>query len=273
MTMLDEALKYIAEGYKVFPCCWPDKNHLCGCGRGHTGRDIGKAPITPNGFKDCTQTQLGVKDYWKRWPVSNIGIMPDGFYVLDVDADHGGLESLPKLTVITGLFSTRTIATGGGGFHFYFKGTHGTVSTIEGYPGLEIRGTRVAYVIAPPSMHVSGLRYSLSSNLPISEAPPSFIEIINRQRTLNTKPLSLKTEVYEGENRNVWLTSQQGKLLNSLKDLDLVQATVRTLNQTCCKPPLTEGELQNTLFKSLPKWLVRDTRRAGTIDLGDSVWQ
>jgi hypothetical protein len=81
------ALDYIARGYSVLPLCWPNADHTCGCGRNHDAKDIGKAPLTTHGLKDATQTQLGIQEYWRRWPQANVGIaIPPGHFVLDIDA-------------------------------------------------------------------------------------------------------------------------------------------------------------------------------------------
>jgi hypothetical protein len=252
MSMLDEALKYIAEGYKVFPCCWPDKNHLCGCGRGHTGRNIGKAPLTQNGFKDCTQTQLGVKEYWGRWPLANIGIMPDDFYVLDVDVDRGGLESLTKLLLITGEFNTLTIRSGGGGLHFYIKGEHRNVSVIVDYPGFEIKGTRAAYVIAPPSMHASGTRYVIESNLPLAPAPPLFITVASKNTPI--PDLSLDTDgKVPFHQRNMTLTRMAGALRRVGFDAEEMAEILIKVNQRRYDPPLAKIEVLRTV-KSVARY-------------------
>ncbi len=60
-TMLQAALSYAEKGFKVFPV-----------------KPRGKNPITTHGLKDCTQTQLGVKEYWAKYPDANIGIVTNG---------------------------------------------------------------------------------------------------------------------------------------------------------------------------------------------------
>jgi hypothetical protein len=250
--MLDAALEYVAQGYCVFPCCWPDEKHNCGCGRGHTGRDIGKVPLTVKGFKDYTQTQAGVKEYWTKWPKANIGIMPDGFYVLDADADHGGIESLAKLVSITGEFKTLTIRTGGGGYHFYLKGSHGTVPAIVGYSGLEIRGTRIAYVIAPPSMHRSGNRYTVEANLPISDAPPLFAGIASKATPIPDLSLDADGKIPFHE-RNITMARMAGALRRVGFNAEEMAEILIKVNQQRYDPPLGRVEVMRTV-KSVARY-------------------
>jgi hypothetical protein len=89
------ALDYVNNGFLVIPLCWPKGDGACGCGRNHQAKDIGKVPLTRHGLKDATQTLQGVQDYWGRWPQANVGLaIPPGHFVLDVDIEHGGFESL-----------------------------------------------------------------------------------------------------------------------------------------------------------------------------------
>jgi hypothetical protein len=73
--IMEAGVTYIAQGFKIFPVK-PDKK-----------------PLTLHGLKDATQTQLGVREYWKRWPDAGIALVTDGLMVLDFDAKNGGLES------------------------------------------------------------------------------------------------------------------------------------------------------------------------------------
>ena len=69
--MLQAALTYAARGYPVFPC-----------------KAGGKAPITPNGYKDATTDPDEIKDWWRRYPSANIGIPTAGLLAVDIDAGN-----------------------------------------------------------------------------------------------------------------------------------------------------------------------------------------
>jgi len=108
-TMMDYTLEYVSEGFKIFPI-------ISGA----------KIPITKNGFKDATETQLGVKEYWGKWPDANIGLSTQGLVVIDFDVKNNGLQSKSQLIARYGEFPlTRVHKTGGGGEHWLYRAPEG----------------------------------------------------------------------------------------------------------------------------------------------------
>jgi putative DNA primase/helicase len=101
-----------------------------------------------------------------EWPNANVGIATgskSGTFVLDVDPRNGGDESLEALQQDIGeLPETVTVRTESGGRHFYFQ--FGDTDTFRNSasklgPGLDIRAEG-GFVVAPPSLHISGNRYA-----------------------------------------------------------------------------------------------------------------
>jgi putative DNA primase/helicase len=148
------ALGLAAQGYYVFPC-----------------RSRGKAPLTPNGFKDATRDEQQIVSWWTRWPDANVAIAcgASEIVVIDIDPKHGAdpREVIPEL----GLEHHPVVWTGEApepsaeypnslagvrGAHLYFGGRLPTCKTE--IPGVDIRGDG-AYVLAPPSVHESGWPY------------------------------------------------------------------------------------------------------------------
>jgi len=91
-----------------------------------------------------------------------------GLLVVDIDPSHGGLASLERLRASGyGLPATLSATTGGGGRHLYYRHPGGrplpnATGELPGAgpaPGIDVRGDG-GYVVAPPSGHVSGGRYS-----------------------------------------------------------------------------------------------------------------
>jgi hypothetical protein len=98
---------------------------------------------------------------WFRDSDRNLGIVTgaiSGLVVVDEDWDKGGKDTAEKM----GVSSPVQVLTGrdGGGRHNYFKHPGGTVQNrVSLGPGLDVRGDG-GYVVAPPSVHESGRRYT-----------------------------------------------------------------------------------------------------------------
>jgi len=124
-----------------------------------------KTPQTSNGFKDATKDLTQILQWWQRWPDANIGIATgaiSGFWVLDIDKDHGGFETLDQLIKdYSGLPRTVESLTGSGGNHMLFAmpdfDIRNNASSKLG-TGLDIRGNG-GYIVAPPSIHPCGEPY------------------------------------------------------------------------------------------------------------------
>jgi hypothetical protein len=154
--MIKQALSYAALGWRVFPCHAPDHRGRCSCDDPRC-ESVGKHPRTRRGVHDATMDPDTITRWGARWPNMNIGIATgNGLVVLDVDPRHGGDESLAELEHEHGDLITLTARTGGGGIHLYLAGE--LPGRIAFRPGLDLKAAG-GYVIAPPSLHVSGHRY------------------------------------------------------------------------------------------------------------------
>ena len=167
-TVAVAAVVYARRGWPVFPCHSPlGSRTACTCGMPDCASP-GKHPRVRNGLHAATTDEPQVRRWWDRWPRANVGIRTgeqSGLVVVDVDPAHGGAESLDRLVSAHGRFfdDTRTVRTGGGGWHFYFKHPGGLVRNDTGRRlglGIDVRGDG-GYVLAPPSLHSSGKRYEL----------------------------------------------------------------------------------------------------------------
>jgi len=157
----EAALAYAAAGIPVFPLHSPC-DHGCSC-RNPTCDNVGKHPRTPRGLHDATVDMQQVTEWWQRWPDANIGIptgAASGYVVLDVDPRHGGNSSFAKLEKAHGRISTARSLTGSGGAHHWFRRGETEIRNSAGTigDGLDLRGDG-GYVVAPPSVHLSGNPY------------------------------------------------------------------------------------------------------------------
>lgn len=171
---LDAALAYAARGWGVFPVHGISNGH-CSCQRKCSSP--GKHPLVRRGLHEATTDFGQVTEWWTRWPFANIGIASGKIIVIDLDGpegkrsvarlEHLGLQLSPTLTAVTG-----------NGRHLYFTCDRRLPNTTRRLPGIdeELAGIDLradgGYVVAPPSLHISGNRYEwINSKVPIASAP------------------------------------------------------------------------------------------------------
>lgn len=182
LTTWEASFAYFAAGLKIIPLAgismYPDR-YECSCFLRGKCPSSGKHARVPWGPVSPFQTQPFTWHTVANWfhpdfgwfPTSNIGL-PTGvndLAVLDVDGKHGGFDSLIKLEAETGLdlMDTFVQKTGSGGYHLVFSAPSGGIKSDSEsfgaeYPGLDTRG-RGGLIVAAPSWHVSGGRYSFAS--------------------------------------------------------------------------------------------------------------
>jgi len=103
---------------------------------------------------------------------------PSRLVVIDIDPDHGGDDSLEKLIDHHGaLPGARTIRTGSGGTHLYFRHPGHSVPNSAGKlgAGIDVRGDG-GYVIAPPSRHRNGRLYVVARQGGVVPELPPWVE-------------------------------------------------------------------------------------------------
>ena len=171
---LRAALKYLRLGWYPIPICWPvtgeDGEAMCGCGRGHTGKDVGKAPLLGKDYQALRPTEADVTAWWTRWPEANIAVLiePSGLIVVDPDSS----EAIAEAHAL-GLPPTATVKSGKGEHHYYTRppGVPASRKTRGGTSkALDVLGR--GYVLVPPSLHRNGARYAWTSPKGVSPQPP-----------------------------------------------------------------------------------------------------
>jgi hypothetical protein len=164
-TMMREgALALVRAGFQVFPL-HGIVDGVCTCGK-RSCSSPGKHPRTPKGFKDASSDPKQIAAWWKLWPQANVGLPTGGplhFMVIDCDPRNGGPTSFEELqeifpTIPVGGVRVRT---GGGGLHVYLKYSGGRIPA-KLADGIDLKAEG-GYVVAPPSLHVSGRRYEFET--------------------------------------------------------------------------------------------------------------
>ncbi|MBF6621250.1 MAG: bifunctional DNA primase/polymerase [Patulibacter sp.] len=150
----------------------------------------GKRPLLSGWPTEASTEPEQVKAWWEQWPDANIGVLPGrgGFVALDIDPRNGGDEQLAEFEAEHGpLPSTLVIATGKDenghrGRHIWFRVEDAAqIGKGELSSGVEFKATS-GYVLAPPSVHPSGVPYEVVSGefSAISEAPTWVQERLRR---------------------------------------------------------------------------------------------
>jgi len=165
--LLAAALDYAARGWPVValhhatrhgPRSGADRAR-CSCGSTDC-RSQGKHPRPRNGFKAATTDPDTLGAMWHRWPSANVGLVTGlVFDVLDVDSIEA-LDVLDDNSPATAGVIDGRMALTGKGIHVYVEptGAGGRSGLIHPESGLDWRG-RDGYVVAPPSVHYTGVPY------------------------------------------------------------------------------------------------------------------
>jgi hypothetical protein len=239
-----------ARGVQVFPCI-----------------PRGKTPATAHGVLDATVDPGAIDRWWLRDPGFNIGIAtgaPSGIFIVDVDGIDAEAE-LRKLEAQHGAIPSTVEVITARGRHIYLKmppeaeirNSAGKVA-----PGIDVRATG-GYVLAPPSLHPSGRRYtwSVDSANAIAEAPPWLLSLIaGTASACATPPSEWQKLVAEGVSegrRNDNVARLTGHLLRRYVDGHVALERVRCWNASRCRPPLTDEEVGSIVNSIAGKELKR----------------
>ena len=214
-----------------------------------------------------------MRSWWGLWLNANIGVVTgprSGLFVLDVDTDHDGDDSLRTLETKHGALphTVRSI-TGSGGEHVFlgYPVTHdcsfGNSAGLLG-SGLDTRGDG-GYVVAPGSRHICGRTYEWSvdhhpDDVPLAHPPAWLLDLLRQPNRRATPPDEWRqlvaNGVREGE-RNQAVARVAGLLLR--KDID-AQVTLDLLmcwNRVKCDPPMSDVEIIRTVDSIAARELAR----------------
>lgn len=173
---MDSALGYADRGWHVFPCWWPGLHRPCACSDPECGSPA-KHPhgaLVPRGLHQALADPKAIRAWWSLLPQANVAVRTgsvSSLVVLDVDGKEGQ-ASLLALTQTHGPLRAAWAKTGSGGWHGCMAYPGSAIANSAGKLGLglDVRGDG-GYVIAPPSLHVSGQRYAWRRDVPPDDLP------------------------------------------------------------------------------------------------------
>jgi hypothetical protein len=208
----------------------------------------GKTPFKGNGVTHATTDKDQIRSWFSDNPDINIGIATgNGLLVLDADSKEAaeGLSNLgPTLTVRTSK-----------GKHFYFQcDRHFKNSVKTVYEGVDVRSLG-GYVVAPPSVHESGVKYQWED--PNTSIAPLPIAIEEKLQAGSLAPTTVNRDgnemLYDGH-RNVGLTKVAGGLVDRCVGAGFSEADACALlqvkNLELCIPPLDCADVE-TIAQSI----------------------
>lgn len=251
-SLKEWALKYAEMGLYVFPLIPGQKD-----------------PATAHGFKDSSNDKAQIEKWWGGCPDYNIGLATGIEYgclvVIDLDRNHregeDGYETLKDWQRERGgeLPETWTSITGQGGYHLVYVDDEPHGSRRGLYEGVDVKGEG-GYIVAPPSIHpATGKRYEWEQgpgDCKIARADSRVKEFLLGPMPEGKRAFTLPETIPEGGRTDAMI-----RLIGSLRAKDLtneaITVAVQAENEARCVPPLTEQELEKTVFPALNRnWKV-----------------
>ena len=204
-----------------------------------------------------------------------------GIFVVDVDVRNGGLETLKTLEAEHGdtVLGQLRVKSGGGGLHGYHRQLRNqpitSGSNVLG-PGIDLKADG-GYIIAPPSLHASGNRYTWltesgtleKTDFPMDPEEWLIRKIADEERHgyerrsgggATGKPPFVLPEMIETGARNGTLIRVAGAIRRCGAGKEVILKHLREVNATRCRVPLDERELEQ-IAASAARYPPGDARR------------
>ena len=236
METIDFAKYYAGRGWDIFPCKPKDK-----------------VPMV-KWQDEATSDMSRIEAWWTATPEANIGLATgprSGFFALDVDAGHGGVETLKELTSKHGQLPETVISnTGGGGYHYLFSNATTVKNTASRVgKGIDTRGEG-GYIVVPNSYHPSGKRYEWDkdhapSKTELAPAPNWLLELLTRPQEAPGQAQQINGGAYSAGQRNSALTSLAGAMRRKGMSEEAIFLALNAENINKCVPQLSEMEVRN----------------------------
>ncbi len=273
--LLAAALDYASRGWHILPLHTPNADGICSCNRREKCPSSGKHPRTTNGVKDATINEIQIQKWWSQHKDANIGIAAgpgSGIVCLDIDPRNGGNEALTDIIKTYGaLPATFEVETGGDGRHLFFQ--FPAEAEIKNSAkklgcGIDIKAGN-GFVVAAPSLHASGRRYSIKSTQEPASLPNWLIDLLTSKETESSQRLGATTtttinltaqnnpgikqflqdssrSILSGE-RNIRIYKIACAMVGRGEDYTAVAAEIEKVNFLKCSPPLDETEIQQII--------------------------
>ena len=267
------AAKYASLGYGVVPLHWVRDDGICSCGN-HSCPKPAKHPLTQHGASEPIIDPEIATQQWDATPQANIGLVAktSRWLILDIDSEEARdyFRSIADHETITAM-RTAPINKTGNGWHIIFTDPTGEYSPSVGTGdnlGIDIR-VGVSYIVAPPSVHVSGHQYRWVQNEPPFDPPAPtrwLLEYLDSRASDKAKIIIDDQTIVKQGGRNQAMTELGGAMRRRGFGQEEIKAALILANQRINQPPLSEreiGGIAHSLAKYEPSDLPRSMQDAG----------
>lgn len=212
-------------------------------------------------FQDQAPTREMVEGWWKDGPLCNIAlVLGRGLFAVDLDGGPDAEALLHDRGIV--LPSSAPRSKTASGYHVFLAADEPIPDSVGlltgptgGKPQVDIRG--VGVVIAPPSIHPSGVPYEwevpfVACDM-VPRAPEGLLELIRQRRTPTTQPAGPKAGeswaiealrgVGEGQ-RDAMCTRLAGYFLHRGLDAEMVEALLVGTFAANCQPPFPASDVR-----------------------------
>ncbi len=229
-SLKQAAINYARLGFRIFPL-----------------KDREKTPRIKSWPNQATTDADKIAKWWSMWPDANIGLATgtkSEVFVVDVDSKNNGDVSLATLFDEYGRFPITARQRTGNGEHYLFK-CHSPITNRTNAPmkGIDIRGDG-GYIVASPSIHPNGNRYSWEVEPKnIADAPSWLIELLNKSKN---ERVNTKGEIPIGSRNDSLFKIGCSLRSKGIKALE-IGAELFRINEYQCELPLTDIEVNKII--------------------------
>lgn len=227
----------LSKGFRIFPVHGVVRDldldrWVCTCRDAEACESPGKHPALA-AWQRAASTEPSRFDWTNR----NLGIVTDGYAVLDIDED----DALTTLELYESEWpETLVLGTGSGGTHFVWRGeVRNAVGIVD---GADVRG-RGGYIVGPGSRHESGRRYFVEIEREIGAAPEWLLKASRFKSRKDTWEDPLLAEEVAVGGRNDYLAKVAGIFRKRGASEAELLAILRLRNASVVKPPLDDAEV------------------------------
>jgi hypothetical protein len=188
------AQEFARAGQPVIPLHWVDGLSRCSCRKREECTSPAKHPLTRNGVTEASCDARTVATWWRRWPSANVGLATGasaGLFVVDLDGNDG-VQTFEDLQRRHGPLPETRWARTGSGWHAYFRPAGPMPNSARKLgPGVDTRGDG-GFVVAPPSLHISGRVYAWHNRVPVAPIPSWLVALLHPPAPTPRPPVRLR---------------------------------------------------------------------------------